>query len=86
MAKKSLYVGNLPFTSTKGELSHLFEEYGPISDIRISEGKGFAFVDIPEENVEAAVEAVNGKTFNGRILAVREAKPRTEYVDDDGSR
>ena len=64
----------------------MFEEFVPIIGVRIVEGKGFAFVDIPEENVEAAIEAVNGKTFNGRILAVREAKPRTEYVDDSGSR
>jgi len=56
----------------------MFEPFGPIGEIRVIENKGFGFVDIPEENVEAAIEATNGQELGGRTLTVNEARPRTE--------
>jgi RNA recognition motif-containing protein len=56
----------------------MFEPFGPIGEIRVIENKGFGFVDIPEENMEAAIEATNGKELGGRTLTVNEARPRTE--------
>lgn len=78
MATKSLYVGNLSYSATEDEVRDLFEPYGPIAEIRIIQNKGFGFVDIPEENVAAAIEATNGKELGGRTLTVNEARPRTE--------
>lgn len=78
MANKSLYVGNLPYRTTEDELSELFDPFGPIGEIRVIANKGFGFVDVPEENMEAAIEATNGKDLGGRTLTVNEARPRTE--------
>lgn len=78
MANKSLYVGNLPYRTSEDELRDLFEPFGPIGEIRVIENKGFGFVDIPEENMEAAIEGTNGKELGGRTLTVNEARPRTE--------
>lgn len=78
LATKSLYVGNLSYSATEDEVRNLFEPYGPIAEIRIIQNKGFGFVDIPEENVAAAIEATNGKELGGRTLTVNEARPRTE--------
>lgn len=78
MANKSLYVGNMPYSTTEDELREMFEPYGPISDVRIIGDKGFAFVEIPAENVESAIEATNGKDLGGRTLNVNEARPRPE--------
>lgn len=78
LADKSLYVGNLPYRTSEDELRALFEPYGPIAEIRVIENKGFGFVDVPEENMEAAIEAVNGTEMGGRTLTVNEARPRTE--------
>lgn len=78
LATKSLYVGNLPYSTTEDELKGLFESWGPISEVRIVQGRGFGFVDMPEENVPAAIEATNGKDFQGRTLTVTEARPRAE--------
>lgn len=78
MATKSLYVGNLSYSATEDEVRDLFEPYGPIAEIRIIQNKGFGFVDIPEENVAAAIDATNGKELGGRTLTVNEARPRTE--------
>ena len=81
MATKSLYVGNLTYSATEEEVRSLFEEFGPITEIRIIGNKGFGFVDVPEENMEAAIEAVNGKELGGRTLTVNEARPRTERTE-----
>lgn len=78
MASKSLYVGNLPYSVTEDDLRRLFEPYGPVQEIRVIQSKGFGFVDIPEGNVDDAIEATNGTELGGRSLTVNEAKPRTE--------
>jgi RNA recognition motif-containing protein len=82
LATKSLYVGNLSFSATEDELRQLFEQFGPIAEIRVIGNKGFGFVDLPEENVAAAIEATNGKEVGGRTLTVNEARPRPERSDD----
>lgn len=84
MANKSLYVGNLPYRTSEDELRDMFEPFGPIGEIRVIENKGFGFVDVPEENMEAAVEATNGKELGGRTLTVNEARPRTERPGGGG--
>lgn len=76
MANKTLYVGNLSYNTTQEELKDYYAPYGPVSEARIVQGRGFGFVDIPEENVAEAVERTNGKEFMGRTLTVSEARPR----------
>ena len=84
MSTKSLYVGNLPYRTTEEEIRELFEPFGPISEIRVIGDKGFAFVEIPKDNMDAAIEATNGKDLGGRPLTVNEASPRTERSDRGG--
>lgn len=84
LANKSLYVGNLPYRTTEDELRELFDPFGPIGEIRVIENKGFGFVDIPEENTEAAIEATNGRDLGGRTLTVNEARPRAERPSGGG--
>lgn len=76
MANKSLYLGNLSYSSTEEEVRELLDPYGPVGDVRIIEGKGFGFADIPEENLQAAIDAINGQMFGGRTITVNEARPR----------
>lgn len=78
MANKSLYVGNMSYSTTENDLRTLFEPYGPIAEVRVIGDKGFAFVEIPEENMAAAIEATNGKEVGGRTLTVNEARPKTD--------
>ena len=84
MANKSLYVGNMPYNASEDDIRAMFEPYGPIAEIRIIGDKGFGFVEIPEENVEAAIEATNGKDLGGRTLTVNEARPKTERSGGGG--
>ncbi len=78
MATKSLYVGNLSYSTTEEELKSLFEPWGPVEEVRIIGGRGFGFVDLPEEKAAEAIEETNGKEYQGRTLTVNEARPRTE--------
>ena len=84
MANKSLYVGNMSYNTTEDDLRSLFEPHGPIAEVRVIGDKGFAFVEIPEENMASAIEATNGKEVGGRQLTVNEAKPRTERSGGGG--
>lgn len=86
MATKSLYIGNLPYRTAEEDLRSMFEQYGPISNIRVIGDKGFAFVEIPEENMAAAIEGTNGKELGGRTLTVNEARPRESRPTGGDSR
>ena len=78
----SIYVGNLPFSSSEQELQDLFSQHGEVSSVNLiidretGRSRGFAFVEMPEEQANAAIEALNGTDLGGRALRVNEARPR----------
>ena len=77
---KKLYVGNLSFQTTETELKELFSQAGQVETVRIitdrdtGRSKGFGFIEM-EEGADHAIDQLNGKDFNGRVLTVNEAKP-----------
>lgn len=79
----NIFVGNLPFSATSGDLEELFGEYGAIdsaaviNDRETGRSRGFGFVEMPD-NAEAnkAIEELNGHELDGRPLTVNEARPR----------
>ncbi len=79
---KTLYVGNLPWSTTSEELTEFFSRYGNVVGSRIitdretGRSRGFGFVEVAEEDAERLAEELNGAEFNGRALTVNEAKPR----------
>ena len=77
MATKTLYVGNIPYSSTEEDLIKHFSACGARNP-RIIEGRGFAFVDIDGEKVEEAISATDNMEMAGRRLKVNEARPRGE--------
>jgi RNA recognition motif-containing protein len=84
MATK-LYVGNLSFNTTEGDLRRLFESCGSVGSCNVimdkftGKSRGFAFVEMssPAE-ASKAISELHGKDFDGRALTVNEAKPREE--------
>jgi len=87
---KKLYVGNLPYSTTDDQLKAVFAEFGEVVSAVIimdkyrNRSKGFGFVEMStEEEAKAAMEALNGKEFEGRKLNVNEAKP--ERRDDNAA-
>ena len=85
MANKSLYVGNISYSATEDSLKNAFAAYSP-TNVRIIEGRGFAFVDVAEDQLTAAIEAMNGKNVEGRDLTVNEARPKEGGNRRDDSR
>ena len=77
MAIKTLYVGNIPYSANEDELVQHFAAYGG-KNPRIIEGRGFAFVDIDSDHLEAAIADKNNSERGGRRLTVNEARPRGE--------
>jgi RNA recognition motif-containing protein len=82
---KNLFVGNMSFQTTEGDLRTLFEPYGEITRIHIvqdrdtGQARGFAFVEVADDAEAAkAISALNGKEVAGRALKVNEATPRPE--------
>ncbi|MHB1422565.1 MAG: RNA recognition motif domain-containing protein [Gemmataceae bacterium] len=80
---KKLYVGNLGYGMTDGELEKLFTTYGTVQSAQVimdretGRSKGFGFVEMgSDQEAQAAIAALNGKDSNGRALNVNEAKPR----------
>lgn len=86
VATKSLYVGNLPYSTTEDELRSLFEPHGVVEQIRVIQNKGFGFVDVLEEDMETIIEATNGLELGGRTITVNEARPREERPARSGGR
>ncbi len=78
-----LYVGNLAFTMTEGELEDLFRQVGDVTEVQIifdkftNKSRGFAFVTMATEAAgQEAVNRFHGQTVEGRPLTVNEARPR----------
>jgi RNA recognition motif-containing protein len=81
----NIYVGNLLFDVTEGELKELFAPFGQVTEVRLimdkfsGKSKGFGFIEMPsKEEAEKAIEGLNGKDIKGRAMTVNEAKPKTE--------
>ena len=90
---KNLFIGNMSFQTTEGDLRTLFEPYGEITRIHIvqdretGQPRGFAFVEVADDAEAAkAISALNGKEVAGRALKVNEATPRPERSGGGGSR
>jgi len=80
---KRLYVGNLPFTSTEGDLKELFGRYGSVENVAVitdretGRARGFAFVEMAEASAaDDAIRALDGTDFGGRNIRVNEAQER----------
>jgi len=78
-----LYVGNLAFTMTEGELEDLFRQVGDVSEVQIifdkftNKSRGFAFVTMATDAAaQEAVSRFHGQAVEGRPLTVNEARPR----------
>lgn len=81
---KNLYIGNLPFTSSEGDVSELFSQYGTVESVRLitdrdtGRPRGFGFVEMDDEGADKAIRELDGTDLGGRNIRVNEARPREE--------
>jgi superfamily II DNA/RNA helicase len=75
----SLFVGNLPWSTSADDLDRLFSREGRVvkSSIARRKGrsKGYGFVEMSGDNAKQAIASLDSTQLNGRKLVVRQARP-----------
>ncbi len=81
---RKLFVGNLNFDTTGDDLKQHFSQAGTVESAQVmtdrttGRSRGFGFVEMSSDSeAKKAVEELNGKDFQGRILNIDEARERT---------
>jgi polyadenylate-binding protein 2 len=73
---KSVYVGNVDFTSSTEEIREFFKECGVIERVTIpldrytQQPKGFAYLEFTDVSGVAKAQALNDSVFKGRKLKI----------------
>lgn len=91
MATK-LFVGKLSFNTTDESLLALFTEYGKVISARVAtdrdtnQSRGFGFVEMEnQEDAQKAINALDGKTFEDRVIVVNVARPKEDRPQTQGN-
>lgn len=91
MQNNKLFVRNLAFSTTDGELGGIFAGYGKVLSARMAtdrdtgRSRGFGFVEMnTQEEAQNAIRTLDNSQHNGRTLYVaiseqRDRKPSTVY-------
>lgn len=87
----TIYVGNLSYQASEDDVSEVFSDFGAVkrvqlpSDRETGRKRGFGFVEMSAESEEdAAIEALDGAEWMGRVLKVNKARPREERPSGGG--
>jgi cold-inducible RNA-binding protein len=76
---QKLFVGNLPHSVTDAELNDFVTQAASALVVRdkfTGQSRGFGFVELAEgQDMERAIQGLNGQTLGGRSLTVNEARP-----------
>jgi RNA recognition motif-containing protein len=77
-----LFIGNLPFSATEQSVRALFEPHGTVESLALikdrdtGQPRGFGFIEMSNSDASKAMQALNGKDFDGRALKVNEAQSK----------
>ncbi len=78
----NIYVANISFRASEGQLKDLFQQFGEVTSVKIvtdrdtGRSRGFGFVEMANDSEgAAAIAQLNGTSFNERDLVVNEARP-----------
>jgi RNA recognition motif-containing protein len=79
----NIFVAKLNFKTRKEDLEKAFSQFGQVSSAKIvidretGRSKGFGFVEMPnDEEAQQAIDALNEKELDGRIIVVKPANPK----------
>ena len=88
---KKLYVGTLSYDVKKNDLEQMFAAHGTVTSAQVitdretQRSKGFGFVEMgTDQEAQAAIAALNGKSIEGRALTVNEARPQEPRTGGGG--
>jgi RNA recognition motif-containing protein len=78
-----LFVGNLPWSVGDAELEDVFQDLGTVQSARVitdrdtGRSRGFGFVEMETDDVDAVIQATNGREIDGRQLRVNQAEEKS---------
>ncbi len=85
MAQQNLFIGSLAYATTDETLSAHFAQIGPVASARVitdrdsGRSKGFGFVEFENESDnQKAIDQLNGKELDGRVISVGLARPKED--------
>lgn len=80
-----IFVGKLSYDTVEQTVTDLFSQYGEVTstalimDRATNQSKGFAFVEMSDlKSAQKAIAELDGKTVDGRQIAVSAAKERVD--------
>ncbi len=80
-----IYVGNLPYSATNEQLTHLFAPFGDVTEATVvldrdsGRSKGFGFVEMTDSAAaRKAISELNGTVLDDRTIRVSEAQARAD--------
>jgi RNA recognition motif-containing protein len=86
-----LYVGNLAYSVSNGDLEQLFSQAGQVQSATVimdkfsGQSKGFGFVEMSNsDEASKAIAQFNDSELKGRNIKVNEAKPRESSFGGGG--
>ncbi len=89
----NIYISNLSYSTNDADLRGLFAEYGEVSSSKIitdretGKSRGFGFVEMPDDaQAQKAINGLNEVEFDGKVINVTVAKPKTEKRDFNDNR
>ena len=81
----NIFIGNLSYNVTEGDLRQAFEAFGQVASATVikdklsGRSKGFGFVEMPEQaEAQSAIEVLNGKALKGRTITVNQARAHAD--------
>jgi len=89
----NIFIANLSFDVDDVDLKELFSEYGEITSARVisdkftGKSKGYGFVEMSnDEEAKKAIAELDRCEYDGKEIAVTEARPREERPSNGGGR
>jgi RNA recognition motif-containing protein len=81
-----IFVGNVAWSTTEGELERLFEPYGPVDcalivPTRVQGRPRVGFVEMPDTTeAQAAIAGLQGTVLGGQPMTIRVARQQPEKM------
>ena len=82
---KNIFVSNLSFRINDEDLKQAFADYGAVTSAKVikdnfsGRSRGFGFVEMTnDEEAARAIEELNNAEFDGKVMTVSEARPKTD--------
>jgi RNA recognition motif-containing protein len=89
----NLYIGNLSYDATEENLTEIFEGEGytvvrvnVVKDRETGRSRGFAFVELEGVDARTVIDALNGRSVQGRAIKIDAARERAGGGGGGGGR